>query len=357
MPNIIYPNKGILDALLRSFSAEVGFSFEKKGYVAPTVFLMKGKQYGSGMSYYSSLSDAFDRLKYIFHQGGRNVSSVGYVPLKKDGTAQTIGINVDFYFAVNPLAVVNLGYAARRFASSQPDRIYSIIRFYKTDGSGPYYAIYDPNYFGAAATPVSSYSSDKIAAMDKFSREAALLKAKHNTLATYLTQLSAKQLTPVHQQIFNEGSLRLQTMRAEMAQIEGLEVYYSKDGAIGIIALPLIGWVIVGAVVAGWAVSRIIEQYQKTARVNSSYDVQKWVSDQKVKIAQEVVAGRISQASANELNNELNQVSKKAGENAETASQNNSMFGDVAEVLKWGAIVFIAAKVLPMLGKSNNSGR
>ena len=355
MAYILYNSKANLDAYLRSLLSEGGFSLKQKGYVAPTVFLLQGKNAGSGWNYYNSLTDAFEKCKYLLRLGGSNIPPAGFVPLKKDGTAQTIGINVDFYFAVNKDKLVNLGYKARKFANTLSNPVFCILRFYKTDGTGPFYTVYDPRYMGASATPVSSYSADKISAIDRLNREVALVKAKHNVLASYLNALAVKKLTPVEQQIFNEGSLRLQTMRAEIQQINGIEIYYSKDGTIGFIVLPLIAWLIVGAAVVGWAVSKIVEQYQKTARLNASYDAQKWVSDQKIKIEREVTKGTLTKDQAAALTNDLDKLNANAQKNAEESAKNvPGMFGDIANVVKWAAIALVAWKGMELLGKSKS---
>lgn len=354
MADILYPSRSFLDAALKQLAAQQFFSLKQKGYVAPTVFLKKDKLI-SGYNYYSSKADAFAKLKYLHKDAsGRNVAPAGNIPFKKDGTAQTMGMNCDFYFAVNKDKLVNLTYAALKLAL-QHGFVYCVFSFYKTDTSGPYWGIFDPHLFGASATTVDSYNPEKVAALDKFHREVAMIKTKHNLLAGYLNNLASRQLTAAEQQIFNEGSLRLQTMRAEMAAIDGIDVYYSKDGRIGFLILPLIAWIIIGTVAVSWTVSKIFEQTEKTKRLNASYDVQKWVSDQKIKIAQDVKAGRIDASQANQLYVDLNKTDAAAAKNAEESAKNTSMFGDVASMVKWGVLGLLMWKGYDLFGAMFNS--
>jgi hypothetical protein len=351
---VLYPNRSHLDGFLKVFLKEQLLSVKQRGYVAPTVFLLKDKII-SGYNYYNTLDDAFAKLKYLFHDAtGRNVTPAGSVPFKKDGTAQTLGINVDFYFAVNSSRLVNLGYVALKAANATGDYIYGVFRFYKTNGSGPYYSVYDPTLFGATATPAGSYSADKIEALDKFHREVALLKSKHNTLAIYLNSLAAKKRNTAEDHAFIRGNFILTAMRAELATLQGVEVYYSKDGTIGVIAIPLIAWVIIGAI-ASWGVPKILEQFEKTKRINASYDTVKWVHDQKVWVFQELKAGRITQEHANLLLADLDKLSATATKNAEASAAGSSMFGDVTELIKWGALLFAVVKILPMITDKKTS--
>lgn len=357
MGNILYPSKAVLDSFHKFMVSEIGLPFKQKGYVAPTVFLQKGKIV-SGWNYYNSLNDAFEKVKFMLHYGGTDVKPAGSVSFKKDGTAQTLGINVDFYFAANAMTPVNLGYLAAKYAMQQAPANYyfGIFRFFKTDGTGPYYSILDPRYLGITATLVSSYDADKIAALDRFHREAQLLKTKYNTLAAYLNALATKQLTPVQQQVFNEGVLKLTALRSEMETIEGLEYYKQKDGQIGIaFAIPLIAWLIIGAVAISWSVSKILTEYNKTARLNASYDVQKWVQEQKVKIAKEVTAGTLTKEQAAQLNNELNQVNNNAAANAAAAAKNSESFmGELGNIVKWAAIGLGVMAIAGAVGKARN---
>lgn len=352
MSTQLYPTKEMLDSFLKSLIAKSSWLLQKKGYVAPTFFLLKGKTI-SGYNYYNSLQDAFNKVKYLVREGGADVRPAGSIPFTKDGTPQTAGINCDFYFAVNPLLTINLGYEAVKYwYEKYPQVLFCIVRFYKTDGSGPFFSVLDRRYFGVTATPVSSYSYDKISAIDKFNREAALLKAQHNSLAGYLNAMASKTMSPVEQQIFNKGSLRLQTMRAEMSQIEGLEIYYSNDGRIGAIQIGHIGWIIIGSVIAGWAASKILTEAEKTKRVVASYNHQQWAADQKLLIAQEVTKGSITKEQASVLSKDLDVMIKTAGENAAAASApSQSMFGEIGEIVKWAAIGFGLYAVSKSIGK------
>lgn len=353
MQSVIYPTKEMLDSFLKTVLTESSWSMKQRGYVAPTIYLEKGFSI-SGWNYYATLDDAFNKLKYIVNEGGYDARPAGSVTFKPDSTAQPAGINVDFYLPVNKDSIVNLGYKAMKFLYenyTQPSL--SVCRFFKTDGSGPYFLVLNKEYFGIAATKVDSYSADKIAALDTFHREAALLKARHNVLAIFLNELAARQLTPFEQQIFNDGSLRLQTMRTEMASIEGLNPYYSKDGQVGFLGIPLIAWIIVAAIVASWAASKILTEAEKTKRLNLSYNQSKWAEDQRLKISQEITKGTISKEQGDSLYKSLTGVSIAAAKNAETASASSpSMFGEIGDIVKWGAIGLGVYAVANAVGRS-----
>lgn len=359
MKDLLYPTAAQLDTFLKTFQLyDFGLSLQKKGFVAPTIFLQKGKLI-SGWNTYATLQDAFNKIKYLIGDGGADIKPAGSVSFKKDGTAQTIGINVDFYVAINKDKVVNLGYAAFKTAYEKFSKpIYFICKFYKPDGTGPYFLIFDKRYMAAAATTVSSYEKSKVAALDELHRETALLKAQHNVLASFLNKLAAKQLSPLEQQIFNQGMLRLSAMRSEMSALVAngtMEVYYSKDGTIGALVIPLIAWIIVGAVAAGWTVNKIVTEVNKTKRLRTSYDQQKWAAEQELLIAQELKKGTITKEDAAILTAGVKQVSQQAGENATTASQpDKSMFGEIGDIVKWGAIGFGIYAVANAIGNSKS---
>lgn len=360
MKDLLYPTAAQLDTFLKTFQLyDFGLSLQKKGFVAPTIFLQKGKLI-SGWNTYATLQDAFNKIKYLIGDGGADIKPAGSVSFKKDGTAQTIGINVDFYVSINKDKVVNLGYAAFKTAYEKFSKpIYFICKFYKPDGTGPYFLIFDKRYMAASATTVSSYEKNKVAALDELHRETALLKAQHNVLASFLNKLAAKQLSPLEQQIFNQGMLRLSAMRSEMSALVAngtMEVYYSKDGTIG--ALPvvaLIAWIVVGAGVVGWTVQKIVADSNKVKRMKISYDHQKWAAEQELIIAEAYKNEKITKEDKDRLTASVKQVSQQAGENATTASQpEKSMFGEIGDIVKWGAIGFGIYAVANAIGNSKS---
>lgn len=358
MADVLYPSKALLDAFLKTLLEDVALSLKAKGYIAPTVFFQSGKTISEpGWAYYKSLNDAFLKLKYLFKDpAGQNIRPEGSIPIAKNKTAQTIGYNADFYFAVNPASVVSLGYKAIKFSVTQSANIYAIFSFYKQNGSGPYYAIFDPKYLGAAAMPVTSLSADKISAIDKFTREALVLKARHNTLVDYIGTLAQKPQTPALKKVLTESVSKLQAMRAGIQSIEGIKVYYSNDGRIGNpLGLGYLGWIVIGGVLAAWAVPKIIEQFEKTKRLNASFDVQKFVIDNNAFLAQEYKAGRISKAEYDQLiaiNQQALDAAIKAAATAVAPSK--SMFGEVGDIVKWVAIGLGVFALSGAIGKSSN---
>lgn len=353
MKAAIYPTKEMMNSFIKTVLGESFLTIKQRGYVAPIFFLEKGPSI-SGWNYYATLDEAFNKLKYIVNEGGYDARPSGSIKFKPDRTAQPAGINVDFYLPINKNSIVNVGYKAMKFLYenySQPSL--SVCRFFKTDGTGPYYTILNKAYFGIAATKIASYSADKISALDNLYREAAVLKARHNVLAIFLNNLASRQLSAFEQQIFNEGSLRLQTMRAEIAQIEGINLYYSKDGQIGVIQIALIAWLVVGAIVVSWSVNKILESAEKTKRVNLSYNQSKWAEQQRLLIAQELTKGTITKSQAGILDKSLSMTIEAANKNAETASENSpSVFGEVGNIVKWGAIGLGVYAIANAIGRS-----
>jgi hypothetical protein len=212
--------------------------------------------------------------------------------------------------------------------------------------------------FALSATSVDSVSAEKLAALDAYYREVQLLKYRYNNLVGFLNSLSTKQLSAKEQQIFNEGIVQLQQMQAQMLSIKGIEITYTPQGAvIGFIPLLIIAAVLILAAVTGWTIVEIAAMREKTKQINDSYNLSMWVANKKQEIAQQVTSGQISPDAAKTVIATLDQAQANADKVAQAAAKDNSsggIFGNIATIVKWGAIGFIAVKGLELI-KSNKS--
>lgn len=323
--------------------------FSKRGYVAPTVYLLASK-FLSNYNYYGSLTDAINKLSFLKGWGGSNVPPIGMVSFVNNGTAQTFGINCDFYALIaNQWQLVDYAYLKSMTGSSFPPVVF---RFISANGTGPYYAIFDRYYFGLAATSVAETDPVKLAELDAYWREVQLLKYRYNSFVGFLNTLSTKQLNTVEQQIYNEGLLMLNTLSNQLHNIRGVYIEYDNGQKIG---LPVVAIIIIIAVLSGvtaWTVSSIATEREKTKRINDSYDLQKWIVTKKQEIAQQVTAGKISAQSAAGINSSLDAAASQAAKIADNASKNKTIFGDVATIAKWGVLGYVAFLFSKQLSKN-----
>lgn len=326
---------------IRSIATDWALSPSKRGYIAPTFFMLKGKTLPR-LNYYKTLADAFEKLRYTYKvAGSRDITPAGAVTFKADGTAQTAGINVDFYGIINNTQLVNIPYSIAKNIYSKGYPL--LVRFVKPDGTGPYYCYIHPSYFGLSATVVSSYSTDKVRAMDELYREVALLKSKYNTLVTFLNELSKRTLTAKEQQIFNEGMLLKDSMLQQTAQIKGIELYYSRTG-IGFIQLPVIAWIAITALIVAGTVTSIVQIREKTKRINDAYDVRKWITDRTEAILRDKTLSP-------DEKQKLIETLEQTGVAADKVIQNNSKpdAGGIMDALKFGIIGLIVIKGMDMV--------
>jgi hypothetical protein len=307
-----------------------GGSYSSTGYVAPTVFLLKG---GSvpGWRYYSSLTQA--AAAYIDPDP---VTAAGSVYFMANDQPQTFGINVDFYVLVNgKWTFVDYSYMKDHPTAD------GIIRMFTPQGDGAFYAVLNRKFFGLSATVVSNYEPAKIAALDTFYREVALLKYRYNALVGFLNSMANRTLTPAEQQIYNSGLLRLQILSNQLNTIDGLDVQYSAAGAV-IGVLPIILIIAIIAILAGaasWTITTIQAETEKTKRINDSFELLQFVADQKRQVAEKVAAGSLTQAQANEIYKTLDSAAAAGTKVAETSSQGGkSFFEDLTSLVKWGLL-------------------
>jgi hypothetical protein len=317
--------------------------FSDRQYIAPTFYLLAGK-YLSGLNYYTTLQKAVNKFNYLNGlSGGINEVAAGNISFTNDGSAQTAGINCDFYVLVNGnWQLSSYGYLKR--TSAWPP---VIVRFYKTDTTGPYYAILPALYFGISAFKVSTTDPDKLKALDEFWKEAQVLKYRYNSLAAFLNLLSQKQMNTVEKSIYNEGALLISRMNEDIKKLPGLEFEFKDYATIGIPVLLIIAAIAVLGGTVAWSASQIITEKEKTKRINDSYDLQRWVSDKKIEVAQLATAGQISQTAASNIANDLDSTVKAAQKVADSSSKNSGgVFDNISSIVKWGAVGVLGYSIL-----------
>jgi large-conductance mechanosensitive channel len=335
-------------------------SFTNRDYLAPTVYKKAGIQINAGVNYYDNLAYAVTKYYFLTNNGGADVDPAGQITFEPNDTAQTIGINVDFYgydSENSQWQIVSYGYLKGLIFSLPP----TVFRFYAVDGSGPFYAILDPSYMGISATSISSVDPSRLLALDALYREVQLMKYKYNALAGFLNTLAQNTLNPFEQQIFNEGVLQLQSLQAQMGNLQGIEITYTGKGAvIGLIPFLIIAIVAILAVATAWTIATINEQTQKTKQINDSFQLEEWVGSKKQELAAQVTAGTITQAQADDINKYLDGAASAANKIATTAAKNSEgTLQALGNIIKWAGITFLGFKlfqvVSPMLNKKSNA--
>jgi hypothetical protein len=320
--------------------------YSDRDYLAPTVFKKNGIGITSGWNYYGTINEAIVKWKFLNKiAGGADITPEGQVVFQPNTSAQTMGINVDFYALASDGKFYLASYKYLRGLVSLPVIVF---RFYTTLGNGPYYAIYDPNTFGMAATAIDSVSSDKLAALDDFYREVQVLKYRYNSLAGFLNDLGRRTLSSQEQQIFNEGVLKLQSLQGQITTIKGIEITYTASGAIiGLPILLIIAIIAILAAATAWTITSIINMKERTKQINDAYQLNEWVADKKTQIAQLVTSGEITPGEASDINKSLDTATAQANKVADNASKTGeSLLGNITSIIKWAAIGFVGVEAL-----------
>ncbi len=327
--------------------------YSERDYLAPTVYKRSGVLLTSSWNYYNSLADAVNKYWFLNQRGSTNPAPVGYVTFTPDTSAQTFGINCDFYiFLDNKWQLTTYKYL--RGLSTYPPMVF---RFTTREGNGPYYAIFDPKTFALSATAVDSVSSEKLAALDGFYREVQLMKYRYNSLAGFLNTLAQKPLTPTEQTIFNQGVLKLQNMGSQMQTLKGIEISFTTSGAVlngfggrvGIIPFLIIAIVAILAAATAWTITSIIDMQQRTKQINDTYELNKWVATKKAEIAAQVNSGALTQPQAQEIYSTLDGATASANKIAANASSSTGIFGEVTGLVKWGLLGYVVIMGMGLL--------
>jgi hypothetical protein len=329
----------------------------QRDYVAPTVFKKNGIGITTGWNYYGTLGEAIVKWKFLNNKpGGSDVAPEGTINFQPNTSAQTAGINVDFYILQSDGRWYLTNYKYLRGLVSYPSMIY---RFYTIDGVGPYWAIFDPARFGIAATSIDSVSPDKLAALDDFYRELALLKYRYNSLAGFMNGLSLQTLSPQEQQIYNEGTLKLQQMAEQMKLIKGIEISFTDKGAVvGVLPILLIIAIIaILAAATAWTITEITSMKERTRQINDAFQLNQWVADKKTQLATMVTSGQITQDQATDINHTLDKAQIVANKVADNASKTDSpgLFGEITGLVKWGIIGFVVVEGFKLFKENRNA--
>lgn len=338
---------------LKSLRAWSEASAARRGYVAPTVFRLATSSITS-LNYYRTLDNAVQKLKYLQNRGGKNIAPSGSIKLQQNRTAQTIGINVDFYLADDNLGPIAQPYTTIRQKLSSGAIKNMPFKFYKTDGSGPFFALLSSTDMGIAATVTQKLSPEKIEAYDRLTREITLLRINYNTLASFLNDLSKKKLNRTQQQIFNEGLLRLQEYRDDIRQIKDIDFVFGKNNQInGIGILPVVAWLIFGiasALIAAWAVTKIVSKWSEVAKVRSDNNAIQFITEANYRIAADP---NLTAAQKKELISQNNQTIDNLENHKTTVEENGAkpdMLEQVISLAKWGLIFYGVKTIGQILG-------
>lgn len=327
--------------------------FTSRGYVAPTTYL-RADRYISNFNYYNSLQAVTAKALFLKGLGGSNSTPSGIKTFVQNNTAQTFGINCDFYaYLSGSWQMVGYTWLKANINTTAP----IVYRFISTTGAGPYYAILDTYYFGVSAITVASTDPAKVAELDAFWREVQVLKYTYNSFVGFLNELSKRQLNTVEQKVYNEGLLMLTTLSNQLSTIRGVYIQFQSGGTIGLPVLVIIAIIAVISGAAAWTISSIAVEREKTKRINDSYELQKWVATKKQEVAQQQQSGAISKQSADSIIQTLDSASAAALKVATDASKDKGLFGNAAEIVKWGAIGYIAFLGWNALKKNRNGSK
>jgi hypothetical protein len=259
-----------------------------------------------------------------------------------------MGINIDFYLpTATSWRLVDYAYMK---ANGLPP---AVIRMYTPGGAGPFYSTFNRKYFGLSATKITDYDASKIAALDGFYREVALLKYRYNALVGFLNSLAQKTLSPTEQTIYNQGTLTLQNLNNQISQIKGIEINYTASGAIGLPIILIIAALAILSGVASWTIISIASEQEKTKRINDAYNLAQWIAAKKQEIASQVAAGMLSSSAAESIYNTLDAAAAVGNKIATESSKTSTGFlGEVGGLVKWGVVGLVAYGALQLINKN-----
>jgi|CXWL01.1.fsa_nt_gi hypothetical protein len=343
-------------SIIKSILVEWALSPAKRGYVSPSVFKIKGAA-AKSVKYFDSHTKALNQLKFNRGAGGKVETSAGFIPFEKSAQHETIGINVQFYLAISDSKTVQIPYSIVKYIIENKIAAAILFGFYRTNGKGAFFAILE-NWMGIAATKVSSYSPDKVAAMERLYNEANLLKAEFNTLVAFATMLSKKELDLQGQKLFNQAMLRIQSMQAQMLQLKDVSIIFNKDGKISGIGIAPVVIVIIAAVIIApkllELIDRMNERSAQIKKIREENGVLKFVADSKNKNFQDYNKKIITKDQLDNLNKGLDEMAKTATgvitANAATPKA-TSLFGEVGTIVKWGIVGLLVFKGMDLVGK------
>ena len=344
---------------LQSLQLESRKNASQTAYVAPTVYRNANRADYINQLYYKNFVDAYKMALIV--SGVKNIAMpqpTGVIKFTGSPTAQTMGINVDFYVKVpgikDPVFAPYLFVKQMYTYYATIGGIGMVVKFYKTNGEGPFYTPIHTSIFSITATMVKNVRPDKIKALDDFHRSCQRMMAVHNSYVTALNQMAARSLTPVEQKYFNQWNLKVQNMRQQMAAIKGVEISYASAGdAIGI--LPVLIWVIaiaITAIAAAWAVTTLGSQRAAVDKIISNNN---FVADQaayQLEVEKAITAGTITREKGDALIKNSRDQQKAAVENNKTLTDDKpGIFDQLINLAKWAGVIYALKLVGENFGK------
>jgi hypothetical protein len=326
----------------------------ERDYLAPSVYRPSNRNV-SNWNYYSSFWDADKKWKFLNNQGGQNIAPTGIIYFSSSTQPQTLGINVDFYILVGGLwQLTSYKYLRTRWSGAALPPV--LIRFYTKEGNGPYYAIGNNYQFAIAATTIQSVTAEKLAALDGYYREVQLMKYRYNAFMGFLNSLAKYQsLSPTVQRVYNEGLNLMKIFSQQMSTVRAVEIQYAQGEKIG--ALPILAVIAIVALLAGaagWTITAIMTEKEKTKRINDAYELNKWVANKKVEVGAMVEQGSLSETQASDIYKQLNAAAETGNKVAEQESKNKGLFGDIADIVKWGVLGLIGFQAVKMINNKKS---
>jgi hypothetical protein len=313
----------------------------------------------SGWNYYASAKDAMYQWAYLNNvKGYTAVKPAGAVLFKKPGIAETMGVTLDFFMYHPALGVVPAPYAIiKQLMYSSNKAATCIMRFYKTDGSGPYWGILDNRYLAITADRYDNIAADKVKAITDFHNTVQKLKRQYNVLASFVTELSKRKLNATEQQVFNESMLRLNNFQNQLRQLKGVTIVWDDSGkvsGIGLVPLVWVAIIVVSAIVATYSLDRILSYLSDAKKLDAANDNIQFVHEQKLKIAAAVKSGAITQEQADILNRDLDKTKDAAQKNADdiTSRTDETVIDKITKAATWITAFYFGAQLL----KRNNNG-
>jgi hypothetical protein len=324
-------------------------SIPTKGYIAPTVYRLASST-SLKWPYFSSLQSAVSFIKVLARiKGAVLPPPAGYTYFTSNKTAQTLGINVDFYWPVDFFGTLPVPYVFVRDKFKAGGNVIMPFKFYKTNGSGPFYSVLSSTDLNIAATVSDKLSPDKIQQLDKLTREVVLLKANYNALATFISKLGQQQLLPVQQQVFNEGILRLLEYKQQIAEIKDIEFKFGKSNQVAGIGNPaaviwLVFWAVT-AIIAAYTVTRIAAKWAEVQKIRSDNDAIEFITDANIRIAKDA---SLTAEQKRDLINENNKTKSSIEQHKTTVEENAAKPAIIEQVIglaKWG-VIFYGIKII-----------
>ena len=165
---------------------------KKISYVAPTIYRV-----ANGIdkyAYFKTLSKCLRRYLIATKQmQGKDLGTDGFI--KFEGTAPvTMGVNVDFFDYSKDAGVYPLTYEEVKKNITTSSFYYCICRFYKTDGTGPLYAIFHTKNLAIAAQVVKDLTPQKAALLDEYQRQLQIAQSNFNSYTVYINKLKGKKM-------------------------------------------------------------------------------------------------------------------------------------------------------------------